>query len=165
MDDDVYVTGLAIVNGGGCDSLSWVMTPRAERMMVTYYDVPCGPSPKCENLLYGVVEDKDTIYYSVYAGPDGQNKVVEHKRKYTWYEPALCKTDMPKDYTWAGLMSVSKKMNVNHVVHPLVNPVDYRYGPKHIKIFIPKQALAPYLSEIILLYDKRVQPLIPNPTD
>lgn len=128
MKDTIPLTGIAILNGRYCDSLSWYTTPRAQKMMVQEYGT----------------NDRGNYVSTPYC-------LMEWKIRFTEanYYPALCKTIPPTDFSWPGLVKSMEKMNIN-------NRRDLTYTEStsssyFIRIFIPYQEEPPFISEIILL--------------
>jgi hypothetical protein len=135
LDEPAQVTGLAIMNGNCCDSLSWVTNGHVEQMQVMYWGRTSWDEKYKWMMLYG--KEKWIV-------------------KYIQYEmyPAACKTDIPTSFTWDGLVKAAEKMNVLTRYLPFYSTL-YEYNPiQHIRIIIPQQERDPYISEVILLYDQ-----------
>ena len=135
LDEPAHITGLAIMNGNCCDSLSWVTNGRIEQMQVMYW----GRTPWDEKYKWMM------LY--------GKKKWIVKYIQYEMY-PTDCKTDIPTSFTWGGLVKAAEKMNVLTRYLPFFSTL-YEYNPiQHIRIIIPQQERDPYISEVILLYDQ-----------
>ncbi len=138
--DSIPITGLAILHGNYCDSLSWVTTPRAKKMQVEYWGILWGNKSPCWQTVYGTTE-------------------WVHKWIKANHYPALCKNEQPLDFTWTSLVHSMEKINIGN------RGFESEIGHYHeenvythlIRIRIPHQKSAPFISEVILLYNERTK--------
>lgn len=138
LPDTIPLTGIAILNGQYCDLDSWQSTPRAEKMLVKYWRIDSWNPGLQEYSLYGT-----------------QEWVVRYIKAN--YHPTLCKSDQPADFTWPSLVKAMEKMNIRN------RGFETPYGWDNldllrvyrIRIQIPRQESAPYISEIILLSTRK----------
>lgn len=132
LNEPKYVTGLAIMNGNCCDSLSWISNGRIEQMKIMYLD-----------------HDVWRVRYG---------KIIQDKRGNSTVQPATCKTDIPINFTWEGLVRAAEKVNIERRLSQMPNsPYERSSWAKSIqqlRILIPKQDQPPCVSEIILLYEE-----------
>ena len=134
LTDSIPITGLAILHGCYCDSLSWVSTPRAQKMQV--------------DLWVRQYWEETPSWDTYYGSTEWTHKWIEAN-----HYPALCKTDAPADFTWKSLVQSMEKINIGN------RGFESGYGyccernvyPQRIRIYIPKQEHEPFVSEIILL--------------
>ncbi len=138
LTDSIPITGLAILHGNYCDSLSWVTTPRAEKMQVDYWIAkPWDILPRS---------------YPLYSKTEWITKWIEAN-----HYPALCKTEQPTDFTWPSLVRSMEKINIgNRGFESEIGHYREENVYTHlIRIRIPHQESAPFISEVILLYNDR----------
>ncbi|MBQ7672272.1 MAG: hypothetical protein IJS49_04255 [Paludibacteraceae bacterium] len=132
--DSINVTGLAILHGNYCDSISWATTPRAEKMKVD-----CLVTTEWEKYPYWINEYGTTEWITSYIKGN--------------HYPALCKTAQPSDFTWPSLVRAMEKMNLGDrgFDTPWGFFERYKRFTNRIRIHIPPQPSAPFISEVILL--------------
>jgi hypothetical protein len=137
LDEPMHITGLVIMNGNCCDSLSWVSNGRMEKMQIMYLGSKSWSTDKILHIY-------NNGYFQDECFVDESERINN------------CKIDCPKDFTWEGLVSAAEKINVlpRHMLD-YVDPSEKSEHIQHLRIIIPKQEQVPYLSELILLYDKR----------
>lgn len=136
LDRPTLVTGLAIMNGNCCDSLSWVSNGRIEQMQIMYWGNPWWSNKE--------------EWIPLYARRQWIRKYSE-----ATYYPAPCKTASPADFSWNGLVKAAEKVNISPRT-PSDAPSwikKYETSVQHIRIAIPPQLQPPYISEVILLYE------------
>ena len=138
LNEPMHITGLVIMNGNCCDSLSWVSNGHMEKMQIMYWGSTFWSTDKILHIY------NNGGYFQEEQNVDESERVNN------------CKIDCPKDFTWDGLVYAAEKINVlpRHLVD-YVYPSEKAEHIQHIKIIIPKQEQVPYLSEVILLYDER----------
>jgi len=138
LPDTIPLTGIAILNGRYCDLDSWQSTARAEKMLVKYW--------KIDSWNPGLQE------YNLYRIEKSLSRYSEPR-----YYPALCKSNQPADFTWPSLVKAMEKMNISN--RGFETPYGWNVGDLsrvyRIRIQIPRQESAPYLSEIILLSTRK----------
>ena len=133
LNEPKYITGLAIMNGNCCDSLSWISNGRIEQMQIMYLD-----------------HDND---WRVRYG-----KINYEKRGKPTVQFATCKTDIPINFTWEGLVRAAEKVNIDGRYSQMM-PYPFERSSwerpiQQLRILIPKQEHTPCISEIILLYEE-----------
>jgi len=135
LQDTIPLTGLAILNGRYCDLNAWRSTPRAKKMKVTYW---------------GTNNLGEEVERTVYGTRERGGRYIEAR-----HHPATCKTAQPADFTWTSQVKAMEKMNLGNrdFETPYGSYVDENSHNRvyHIRIQIPLQEAAPFLSEIILL--------------
>ena len=138
LNEPMHITGLVIMNGNCCDSLSWVSNGHMEKMQIMYWGSTFWSTDKIWHIY------NNGGYFQEEQDVDESERVNN------------CKIDCPKDFTWDGLVSAAEKINVlpRHMLD-YVDPSEKSEHIQHLRIIIPKQEQVPYLSELILLYDKR----------
>lgn len=136
LDRPTLVTGLAIMNGNCCDSLSWASNGHIEQMQIMYWGNPWWSNKE--------------EWIPLYANRQQVHNYVEEN-----YYPAPCKTTPPADFSWDGLVKAAEKVNISPRT-PSDAPSwikEYETSVQHIRITIPPQLQPPYISEVILLYE------------
>ena len=132
LNEPKYITGLAIMNGNCCDSLSWISNGRIEQMQIMRLDY----------------ED----WYLSYG------KIVQDKKRISTIQLAFCKTDIPLDFTWEGLVRAAEKVNIkrrlSQIPYSLHERNSWERPIQQLRILIPQQEHTPCISEIILLYEE-----------
>ena len=139
LREPTYITGVAVMNGNCCDSLSWVTNGRAEQMEIAYRQY---------NHFHGREE-----WSCLFCTKEWITRYIEYIN-----HPAACKSEPPADFTWTGLVRAAEKVNVRRRVSQSIwhNKRDERFDSplQRFRILIPKQERAPYISEIIFLYEE-----------
>lgn len=133
LNEPKYITGLAIMNGNCCDSLSWISNGRIEQMQIMYLDH----------------ENDWRVRYG---------KINYEKRGKPTVQFATCKTDIPINFTWEGLVRAAEKVNIDGRYSQMM-PYPFERSSwerpiQQLRILIPKQEHTPCISEIILLYEE-----------
>jgi hypothetical protein len=131
LNEPKYVTGLAIMNGNCCDSLSWMSYGRIEQMQIMYFDH----------------EDWHLVY----------GNTMQDKKGESIMQPTTTKTDTPLNFTWEGLVRAAEKVNIksrfSQMPHWTYERDSWERPVQQFRILIPKQERIPSVSEIILLYE------------
>lgn len=138
INEPAYITGIAIMNGNCCDSLSWASNGRIEQMQIMYKGLDWQTNKDVWITTYGITEWVVKYIQSV-------------------HHPAPCKNTMPDDFSWNGLVRAADKTNVYPRVSQAFYPHDrfwWQNPIRYIRIIIPPQERAPFISEVILLYDE-----------